>query len=60
MAFRAWSARRSDLLLQPSLDRAALRVGLRVFPERWPAADNARGVAGLIELAYWLGATSQG
>ena len=58
MAFPAWSARRSDLLIQPAL--AALRVGLRVFPERWPAADNARGVAGLIDIAYWLGATSQG
>ena len=45
MAFRALSAR---LLLQPALDRVALRIGLRVFPERWLGASLLQGFERLL------------
>ena len=45
MAFRAL---RERLLLQQALDRAALRIGLRVFPEPWPGASLLKGFERLL------------
>ena len=49
MAFRAWSARRSDLLLQPALERAALRVQVEhhAVVNYW--VDRREGVHGIFE-----------